>query len=236
MPMVTLRRNMEPTIVKKLPYDFPAVHGYTLHIFCVRRNAFTMQAVFPGRGPHTMQTLGKGVHSVAPRGGTSFLQALFLAGVLLWPPWAGCHWGLNRIASPGGRVAFFVINGVDLPLTFPAAGTGRLTLPPFFVVYTVNQAVNFPPAGHGGRRVTSVVAPCVFFWGGTLQPPPQPWQRIRQGACFVSTLRLALPSPVMTPATSAAKTATNAARAFEMRKAGGSPPAFPFSPQNAAMA
>lgn len=165
MPMVTLRRNMEPTIVKKLPYDFPAVHGYTLHIFCVRRNAFTMQAVFPGRGPHTMQTLGKGVHSVAPRGGTSFLQALFLAGVLLWPPWAGCHWGLNRIASPGGRVAFFVINGVDLPLTFPAAGTGRLTLPLFFVVYTVNQGVNFPPAGHGGRRVTSVVAPCVFFWG-----------------------------------------------------------------------
>ena len=63
MPMVTLRRNMEPTIVKKLPYDFPAVHGYVLHIFCVICNVFTMQAVVPCRRPHTVQTLGKGVHS-----------------------------------------------------------------------------------------------------------------------------------------------------------------------------
>lgn len=107
------------------------------------------------------------------------------------------------------RLPFLGGNGVDLPLTFPAAGTGRLTLPLFFVVYTVNQAVNFPLAGHGGRRVTSVVAPCGFFFGGC-------------------TLRLVPPSPVMTPATSAVKTAHNGRLRCQNEKGRRFPPGLSF--------
>ena len=48
MPMVTLCRNMEPTIVKKLLYDFPAVHGYVLHIFCVKKQGKADHPIFRG--------------------------------------------------------------------------------------------------------------------------------------------------------------------------------------------
>lgn len=128
-----------------------------------------------------MQTLGKGVHSVAPRGGASFLQALFLAGVLLWPPVGRVSLGAEQNSHPRRARCFFVVNGVDLPLTFPAAGTGRLTLPPFFVVYTVNQAVNFLHRGH--IRCGPL---WLLFLGLHPATTPQPWQSIRQGACFVS--------------------------------------------------
>ena len=36
-------------------------------------------------------------------------------------PWARASPGIITNDTPGGRVAFFVVNGVDLPLIFPAA-------------------------------------------------------------------------------------------------------------------
>lgn len=206
MPMVTLRRNMEPTIVKKFPYDFPAVHGYTLHIFCVGRNAFTMQAAFPGRtqgaayyadpweGRPEWGHVGR--VSLSPQGSQFFCDPSTRPGSVAPRRAGGFFWG-NGVDH---AVDLGILVGNPLKLERVATGRGAGRNSPLFLWLTpLTRGLTFPLPGMVAGGSHPLWPPVASFLGVAPRNHPATFPPARRNTASASAAKTAhiccLPRP-----------------------------------------